>query len=321
MRELALFAGAGGGILASYLLGWRTVCAVEIDTYAASVLVQRQNDGILSPFPIWDNVQSFSGREWRGAVDIISGGFPCQDISVAGRGKGIEGGERSGLWCEFARIIREVRPPFVFLENSPVITKRGLDIVLRDLAEMGYDAEWLVLGADEVGAPHVRQRFWLLAYDSHADGLSGTEPQREHQGAEEHPRCGENSVAAGAEVAHADVNGRQEEQVQAREPGEALGNASQRQSGGTGGHARALPGQRGQEQQGAAENRLIEPAVSRCTWWQAEPRVGRMVDGVAFGVEQLHALGNGQVPLVAATAFCVLYRRLFDRIFDITPRA
>ena len=92
MNELALFAGAGGGILGGHLLGWRTVCAVEWEPYPASVLVARQNDGLLPHFPIWNDVQTFDGRPWRGLVDVVSGGFPCQDISAAGTGMGIAGG-------------------------------------------------------------------------------------------------------------------------------------------------------------------------------------------------------------------------------------
>jgi len=118
MHELALFAGAGGGILGGRLLGWRTICAVEWDPYAASVLLRRQDDGILEPFPVWDDVRTFDGKPWRGLVDVVSGGFPCQDISVAGGGAGIDG-ERSGLWSEMARVVGEVRPKFVFVENSP----------------------------------------------------------------------------------------------------------------------------------------------------------------------------------------------------------
>nr|WP_235769080.1 DNA cytosine methyltransferase [Escherichia coli] len=117
---MALFAGAGGGILGGYLLGWRTVCAVERDAYAAQVLAQRQNDGILRPFPIWSDVRSFDGKPWRGIVDVVSGGFPCQDISAAGKGAGIDG-EKSGLWRHMARIISEVRPRFVLVENSPLL--------------------------------------------------------------------------------------------------------------------------------------------------------------------------------------------------------
>lgn len=162
MRELALFAGAGGGILGGLLLGWRTVCAVEIDPYARSVLLARQNDGTLAPFPVWDDIRTFDGKPWRGVVDVVSGGFPCQDISIGGKGAGLAG-ERSGLWAEMARIIREVQPRFAFVENSPMLTSRGLGRVLGDLAEMGFDAEWGVLGADDVGAPHIRKRIWILA--------------------------------------------------------------------------------------------------------------------------------------------------------------
>ena len=173
MNELALFAGAGGGLLGGHLLGWRTVCAVEWDSYATSVLVTRQNDGCLPSFPIWDDVQTFDGRPWRGIVDVISGGFPCQDISSAGKGAGIDG-ERSGMWRHMARIIGEVRPKFVFVENSPLLVSRGLARVLGDLAEMGYDAKWGVLGAHHVGAPHKRQRVWIVAYPAKG-GLQGDE--------------------------------------------------------------------------------------------------------------------------------------------------
>jgi DNA (cytosine-5)-methyltransferase 1 len=163
VNELALFAGAGGGILGGKLLGWRTVCAVEYDEYAAAILAKRQNDGILQPFPIWDDVQTFDGKPWRGVVDVVSGGFPCQDISCAGNRKGIEG-KKSGLWKEFARIICEVRPPRVFVENSPDLAFRGLGTVLGDLAEMGYDARWGVFSSADIGSCHIRERIWILAY-------------------------------------------------------------------------------------------------------------------------------------------------------------
>jgi DNA (cytosine-5)-methyltransferase 1 len=163
MNELALFAGAGGGILGGKLLGWKTVCAVEYDEHARDVLKARQDDGCLNPFPIWDDVRTFDGKPWRGLVDIVSGGFPCQDISVAGNGEGITG-ERSGLWGEMARIIGEVGPRYALVENSPALTLRGLGTVLGDLAEMGYDAVWGVVAAANTGAPHQRDRIWVLAY-------------------------------------------------------------------------------------------------------------------------------------------------------------
>lgn len=162
LRELALFAGAGGGILGGKLLGWRTVCAVEYEPHAAAILVKRQNDGILQPFPIWDDVRTFDGKPWRGRVDVVSGGFPCQDISCAGSGKGLAG-ERSGLWSEMARIIGEVRPRYAFVENSPMLTSRGLGVVLGDLAELGYDARWGVLGYNNAGGHIRRKRVWIVA--------------------------------------------------------------------------------------------------------------------------------------------------------------
>ncbi|WP_424948642.1 DNA cytosine methyltransferase [Chromobacterium haemolyticum] len=171
MNELALFAGAGGGILGGHLLGWRTVCAVERDAYAAQVLAARQNDGCLPAFPIWSDVCSFDGRPWRGIVDVVSGGFPCQDISAAGAGAGILGG-RSGLWREMARIVGEVRPRFVFVENSPLLVGRGLAVVLGDLAELGYDAQWVRVSASDIGAPHKRDRMWVVAHTV-CDGYGG----------------------------------------------------------------------------------------------------------------------------------------------------
>ena len=179
MNELALFAGAGGGILGGKLLGWRTVCAVEWEPYPASVLCARQNDGLLPPFPIWDDVQTFDGKPWRGIVDVVSGGFPCQDISAAGKGAGIDG-ERSGMWGHMARIIREVQPNYVLVENSPMLVSRGLDRVLGDLAEMGFDAKWGVLGGDSVGINTKRDRIWILA-NSNKVGWSATRERKVDQ--------------------------------------------------------------------------------------------------------------------------------------------
>lgn len=163
MNELHLFAGAGGGILGGMLLGHSCVCAVEIEPYCREVLLQRQRDGILPRFPIWDDVKTFDGSPWRGLVDVVCGGFPCQDISPQGKGKGI-GGNKSGLWGEMARIICEISPKIAFVENSSKLTSRGLGRVLGDLAEMGFDARWGVFSAADAGARHERERIWILAY-------------------------------------------------------------------------------------------------------------------------------------------------------------
>jgi len=164
IRELALFAGGGGGILGSHLLGFSVVCAVELCPNAREILQQRQRDGILSPFPIWDDVRTFEGKPWRGIIDVITAGFPCQDISSASpSGEGLAG-SKSGLWYEVERIVCEVRPRFVFLENSPRLKGKGLERILAFFAELGMDAQWGVIGARHAGLSHRRDRIWILAY-------------------------------------------------------------------------------------------------------------------------------------------------------------
>ena len=234
MNELALFAGAGGGILGGKLLGWRTLCAVELDAYARRVLLHRQRDGHLDRFPIWDDVRTFDGRPWKGSIGCVSAGWPCQDISTIGTGEGITGA-KSGLWVECARIIREVEPVFCLLENSPAITVRGLGSVLRDLAQMGFNAEWGVLGAHHSGAPHKRERVWIL----------GTHTQRN----------------------------RLERFKQGRTEKATTNRPSKR---------------------------------NHSLWWSDQPSVLRVADGVAHRVDRLRAIGNGQVPAVAALAWRTL---------------
>jgi DNA (cytosine-5)-methyltransferase 1 len=159
MNELALFAGAGGGILGGKLLGWRTVCAVEWEPYPASVLCARQNDGLLPPFPIWDDVQTFDGRPWRGIVDVVSGGFPCQAYSAAARGRNTA----DDLWPEMRRIVADVAPRYVFAEN---VSRVAIEQAADDLEQMGYVARCVEVSAQDMGADHIRPRCWLLA---HAD--------------------------------------------------------------------------------------------------------------------------------------------------------
>lgn len=306
MNELHLFAGAGGGILGSELLGFRTVCAVELEPYPASVLLARQNDGLLPPFPVWDDVRTFDGRPWRGLVDVVSGGFPCQDISAAGKGAGIDGA-RSGLWREMHRIINEVRPEFAFLENSPLLVGRGLARVLGDLAEIGYDAEWLVLGADDVGAPHVRKRIWILAHDPHANGLQRPQQGEPFTGTQEPDGCSDNRLDAEDDVANSD-NERSRRRVEfpacRPEPWNVANAPHQGDVRGDGEFSEnERPGNQGNYHAGRAE-------TNDCgEWWSAEPDVGRVAHGVAARVDRLKAIGNGQVPAVAATAFRVLLGR------------
>jgi len=177
MRELALFAGAGGGILGGKLLGWRTVCAVECDPYAASVLVARQNDGTLDPFPVWDDVRTFDGRPWRGIVDVVSGGFPCQAYSYAARGRHTA----RGLWPEMLRIISEVRPRYAFSENP---SEDAIIEAQADLTAAGYSTARIKLSASFLGAPHIRDRWWLVA-DSDNQSQLGSKKYAEMEGLQE----------------------------------------------------------------------------------------------------------------------------------------
>jgi DNA (cytosine-5)-methyltransferase 1 len=294
LNELALFAGAGGGILGGHLLGWRTVCAVEWEQYPASVLCARQNDGLLPPFPIWDDVQTFKGEPWRGIVDVISGGFPCTDISAAGKGAGIDG-EASGMWREMARIIHEVRPRYVFVENSPMLTSRGLGRVLGDLASMGFHAKWGVLGAADVGAPHQRDRIWIVAEQmAHTDNNGLDESKTKRDRTQEQQVC-KNQFNYGNEIRGEVIGCGQ------------LGNEEEL----------ANPAGSGLQGQGKSEQSINSKAyedwkagqstdVCQSDFWATEPNVGRVVNGMASRVDRIKALGNGQVPLCAATAWRIL---------------
>ena len=280
MNELALFAGAGGGILGGKLLGWKTICAVEWEPYPASVLCARQNEGILPPFPIWSDIRTFDGKPWRGLVDVVSGGFPCQDISAAGKGDGLDG-ERSSMWFEMARVVGEVRPQYVFVENSPMLTTRGGTRVIGDLAEMGYDCRWTVMGAADVGANHQRDRIWIVGKmgDSHLHGQSSSE------------------IGLGLAEGNDGSSSRQIE-------------ASQSEGSGVEYAEMAYPenswnvwrnGFMGAFEQ---EHNSRRSTANGCwQWWEVEPDVGRVVDGLADRVDRLKAIGNGQVPLCAATAW------------------
>jgi len=176
LSAISLFSGAGGLDLSAKWAGISTKCYVEWDRYAQAVLVSRMRDGGLDEGPIWDDVTTFDGKPWRGKVDIIFGGFPCQDLSVAGKRAGIIEGKRSGLWSEFARIIDEVRPRFVLVENVRGLLNGGhIGTVLGDLADLGYGCWYRILSASAVGAPHKRERVWIMA-DTKCFGSLQCEP-------------------------------------------------------------------------------------------------------------------------------------------------
>lgn len=166
MNELELFAGAGGGILGSMLLGHRTVCAVEYDAYARSVLLARQNDGTFPTFPVWDDVRTFDGKPWRGIVDCVSGGFPCQAFSKAAAGRN----NAENRWPEMLRIIGEIQPSYAFAEN---VCESAIVMAQSDLEEIGYKTGRIRIDAKDLGADHIRERWWLFAYADNDGELGG----------------------------------------------------------------------------------------------------------------------------------------------------
>lgn len=240
MNELALFAGAGGGLLGSRLLGWRTVCAVEIEPFCIEVLCRRQEEGHLEAFPIWDDVRTFDGRPWRGKVDVITAGFPCQPFSVAGKRQGADD-ERNG-WPDTVRIIGEVQPRWCLLENVPgLLAHQYYGTILGDLAVCGFDARWCVLGSRRLGGHCSGKRLWIVAENTAAGGLR----QR-----------------------------------------------------------RIRPHTLGEGSWGRDEfERLVQHELQVCL---PAGKAQRVSDGVANRVDRLRAIGNGQVPLVAATAWELL---------------
>jgi DNA (cytosine-5)-methyltransferase 1 len=334
MNELALFAGAGGGILGGKLLGWRTVAAVEVEPFARDVLLARQRDGIFDLFPVWDDVRTFDGHPWRGHVDVISGGFPCQDISVAGRGAGLDG-DRSGLWSEMARIIGEVRPEYVFAENSSMLVVRGLERVLADLAALGFDVAWRVLSAADLGAPHLRERIWIVGRNPANANL------RQRNAQDGAIRAGRDAAdSACSPLADAEDTGQRPDCRRVPQPKkrndawrcgadepcsfcgypfdqESLGRYGCPNCEGEGFSDAVCDGPQGlvEESQQSSDGRptgLHDRARGERVWqpWPPESGICRVVDGMAHRAHRIRAGGNGQVARVAAEAFAQLREAL-----------
>lgn len=254
MRVLDLFSGIGGISLGLERAGMKTIAFCEIEKFQRAVLAHHW-PGV----PIYEDITKLSAdalrRDGIHGCDIIAGGFPCQDISVAGKGAGIEKGERSGLWREMYRLICELRPTWVLAENVPALRTRGADRVISDLEAAGYTVEPLVVGAWAVGAPHKRDRVWVIGKLAHAeqDGPIGAERRSRAAGAAGEEPTGTNNAfnsegagvlaATKPDVAHRDEDGQHRLQRSERigeeagaknasgdEPdgcGEAVGNASE----------------------------------------------------------------------------------------------
>lgn len=318
-----------------HLLGFQCVGYVEIEEYCQKVIKQRQEDGFIDRAPIFTDIRAFVSdgyaASYAGLVDVITGGFPCQDISCAGKGAGITG-ERSGLWKEMAATVRIVRPRFCFLENSPMLTLRGLDVVLGDLAEMRYDAEWCVLGAVDAGAPHKRERIWIVAYANPIAGIEAVGSKQEVR-PEQPIGSSKAGISIMADAMHPER--RQDEQTgghreQGNQTGRPQGTGELRECGEDGPdfererdipdskviHAQRLSERQGQEQPRGSSWRPTESGLDGMVdgladfmdfAWPPEPAgVPRVATGIQNRVARLKAIGNGQVPQCAALAWRIL---------------
>jgi DNA (cytosine-5)-methyltransferase 1 len=287
LNVLDLFAGIGGFTLGLERTGgFRTVAFCEIDKKAQLVLKKHWPDT-----PIFEDVSALN-KDLIDAtigvpVDVITGGFPCQDISLAGKGAGLAG-ERSGLWFQFHRLIKEIQPRYALIENVSALRSRGLDAVLSGLAEIGYDAEWHCIPAAAVGAPHRRDRIWIIAYPSVS---GGDHAQADAQRAD--ADClGSHRTAVNVEGS---AEPRDEQVGVAGSLGEVLANAE-------------FAGRQGRLYRWADSQReSLLGHLGRCrsahgqpieNWWSAEPDVGRVADGVSGRVDRLKQLGNAVVPQI-----------------------
>ncbi len=272
LRLLDLFSGIGGFSLGLERSGYfETVAFCEIEPFCHRVLAKHWPE-----VPCYDDIRTLTADRLKAdgiAVDAICGGFPCQDISNAGQRAGMEGA-RSRLWSEYARLIGELRPRYIIVENVAALLGRGLDRVLGDLAALGYDAEWHCIPAAAVGAPHRRDRLWIVAYPS------WVQPGRQEQRA-----VGERIGIRGQPEFMADSVGQRLE-------GSAIFGSHITEQLASAKRSCALPDANSQS------SRRLAISWGECGQWLIEPDVGRVAHGIPARVDRLRGLGNAVVPQI-----------------------
>ena len=285
-RLLDLFSGIGGFSLGLERSGgFKTVAFCEIEEYPRRVLAKHWPE-----VPCYDDIRTLTAARLASdgiEVDAICGGFPCQDISLAGKGAGLAG-ERSGLWREYARLIGEIRPRYVIVENVSALLGRGLGDVLADLAALGYDAEWHCIPASHIGAPHRRDRFWAVAYPS---------VQQWRRGEKRRPiGDGEPCIyGAEGESTNAMREGLEGYGGGKQLPAQITVSRSRRHDlSDANGERELQPGWMLQDLRGRIANSREETRG----WWDVEPNVGRVANGVPSRVDRLKGLGNAVVPQI-----------------------
>lgn len=322
MNVLDLFSGIGGFSLGLERAGMTTVAFCEIEPYCQRVLAKHWPE-----VPIYDDVRELTADTLRRDgidVNLICGGFPCQDISVAGKGAGLSG-ERSGLWFEYRRIVREIRPLWIVIENVPAILARGGSTVVNDLAALGYDCLWECIPASAIGARHRRDRWWCIAYatrsrreqgglhiasnqttpgkgaidqsrnDSEIVSNTDSRQLRQQQINERWIGNQAQSEFNGCEQSLANAIGQRQLQSQGseREIGRRIGDCCE-QMGHPNGTRLSLSG----KEPARADGRQSWRSIASTDWWSVEPDVGRVAHGVPSRVDRLRGLGNAVVPQI-----------------------
>lgn len=299
MRELSLFTGAGGGILGSKFLGWRTVGYVEFNDYCQRVIKQRITDGILENAPIFGDIRAFNSEgyaeSYKGMVDVVTGGFPCQPFSVAGKQLGAD--DPRNMWPETIRTIRTVQPRFAFLENVSGLLGSGyFGTVIGDLSESGYDCRYRVLSAAEMGAPHKRDRLWIVA---NSRRFSERGPQSRGDGEGAH-----NQLAGRSEALPDTTIERLQERSSEKNQSARFSEQPERLCSKVPDTNKFNDDSTRFRTSQISQHR--ETRVQHNSWWSTEPELGRVANGVANRVDRLKAVGNGQVPAVVRAAWRIL---------------
>jgi DNA (cytosine-5)-methyltransferase 1 len=303
MNVLDLFSGIGGFSLGLEATGgFRTMAFCEIEPYCQAVLRKHWPS-----VPCHSDITKLDATPLRGRADVICGGFPCQDISTAGKGAGITG-SRSGLWTEYARIIDEVRPRYVIVENVAALLSRGLGRVLGDLAALGYDAEWNCIPASAVGAPHRRDRVWIVAYTGRerssgrrkVRNVGCTEAKSESQ-AQEWQWLRDASDDSRTAMAHTESLRRQWGWY-ARQRWNGFKDSGENvvaYSAGFGREGSGMSPLRCSPKENEERKAVDAFSGSIGHQWSVEPNVGRVADGIPNRVDRLRSLGNSIVPQIA----------------------
>jgi len=297
---LDLFSGIGGFALGAYWAGLRFDGHYfsEVDNYAIRVYQQRFPDAIGL-----GDIRKIRGQDLPKGDWITCGGFPCQDISVAGKGVGLAG-ERSGLWFEYARLIGEIQPQYAIMENVGALSFRGLDAVLGSLAEIGYDAEWCDIRASDIGAPHRRERLWIVAYpngsrlEKHGLFKSDLSIGSGETRTSNKPEESENDVG----YPHSVRMERQGAKFQTARTGRTGKDVADTSSKRLEGWEKAVQLEKGWHSDTGYDRKKIGSSW-RNSQWDSEPDVGRVANGVPSRVDRLKCLGNSIVPQIAELIF------------------